>query len=471
MDLHKETPMAPTATTAIWLLAALAPAAGGPPPPAASGCDWPQFGGQQRDFTSPETNLARSWPAGGPKVLWTLPLNKGYGGAAVVGGEAFVFDRAGSDDVLLCLDRETGRELWRFAYAAPGKVAPPGSRCTPAVDDRRVYVVGPLGQMHCIDRKTHQPLWKAQLVGDFDGKLPRWNMPQNPAPYEELVIVAPQGRAGGVVAFRRADGKVAWKSPFLPGMITGSWQGSYVSPRPADIGGVPQAVIVTAQGPKTNGSPACKGLLAGVSLADGAVLWTYDGWQCDLPIPAPAIVGDGRIFIAGAYDAGSAMIRVRKGGDGKFAVEELFKTTVCGCQVQQPVVHDGHIYAVSNGKERREGLMCLDLNGKVKWHTTDSKFCSGAPEGLPNFDNGNLIVADGMTFIADGATGDLRLLEAGPAGYKELAVAAAVVGGQDNKPVWAPMALSHGRLFIRGQKEMKCLLVRAAANPSPPAGR
>ena len=57
------------------------------------------------------------------------------------------------------------------------------------------------------------------------------------------------------------------------------------------------------------------------------------------------------------------------------------------------------------------------------------------------------------------------------AGYKELAVAAAVVGGQDNKPVWAPMALSHGRLFIRGQKEMKCLLVRAAANPSPPAGR
>jgi outer membrane protein assembly factor BamB len=426
----------------------------------AFGEDWPQFGGPKRDFVSSETGLARAWPAGGPKVLWTATLNKGYGGAAMVGGEAFLLDRSGTKDVVLCLDAASGKELWRYEYDAPGKVAPPGSRCTPAVDDKRVFAVGPMGQMHCIDRKTHQPLWKAHLVKDFDGELLKWNVAQNPVLCKDWVLVAANGKTAGVVAFERATGRVAWRSPHLPGMMTGSWEGSYVSPVLAEIAGVPQAIIVTAQGTKKDGAPVSKGLVAGVSLADGALLWSYDGWQCDLPIPAPAVVGDGRIFISAAYDAGSAMIAVGKSGD-RFKAEEAFKTTVCGCQVQQPVVYQGHIYAVSNGKERKEGLMCLDLTGAVKWNTTNSRFASKAAEGMPNFDNGSLLIADGMIFIVDAATGDLRLIEATAEKYKELARAEGLVAGQDNKPAWGPMALSSGRLIVRAQKDLKCLDVGA----------
>ena len=116
-----------------------------------------------------------------------------------------------------------------------------------------------------------------------------------------------------------------------------------------------------------------------------------------------------------------------------------------------------HLYVISNGQERREGLMCLSLDGKVLWHTTNSKFVSKAVPGLPNFDVGNLLLADGMLFILDGKTGDLRLVEPNPQGYKELAVMSAVLSG---KQIWAPMALADGRLIIRDQTQMKCLDVR-----------
>ena len=49
--------------------------------------DWPQYLGPDRNGVSPETGLLRSWPEAGPKVLWTIPLGAGYGGAAVSKGE------------------------------------------------------------------------------------------------------------------------------------------------------------------------------------------------------------------------------------------------------------------------------------------------------------------------------------------------------------------------------------------------
>ena len=447
-----------TIAAACCLAAAL-----GAAPPRTGAEDWPQFGGLGRDFTSPETGLARSWPDAGPKKLWTVPLNAGFSGAAVVGGEVFILDRVDNkQDVLLCVDLATGKELWRFANDARGRVSPPGARATPAVDRDNVYVTGPLGDFYCVSRKTHQAVWTAHLVNDFAGKLPQWNVAQNPALYGQLVIVAPQGRGAGVAAFAKATGKVAWTSPCLPGMITGGWEGSYVSPVLTEIAGVPQAVVVTAQGKKVAGAAESKGLLAGVSLADGTVLWRYDGWQCDLPIPAPAVAGQGRIFISAAYDAGSAMIEITRSGQD-FAVRELYKTTECGTQIQQPVVHEGHIYAVSNGKERKEGLVCLSLDGKLKWHTTNSKYCSKAKPGLPNFDCGNLLIADGLIYIVDGAAGDLYLLRADPEAYKQLACAKGCVRGGK---AWAPMALSDGRLLVRDQRGLTCLDIRAGAGGS-----
>ncbi len=89
--------------------------------------DWLQYLGPNRNATSPEKGLLRSWPQAGPKLLWTVPLGPGYGGAAVSDGKVYVLDRIRSkQDVLRCLDLATGEEQWTYVYDAQGRASHPG---------------------------------------------------------------------------------------------------------------------------------------------------------------------------------------------------------------------------------------------------------------------------------------------------------------------------------------------------------
>jgi outer membrane protein assembly factor BamB len=90
--------------------------------------DWPQYYGPQRDGTSAEKGILRSWPKEGPKILWTVPVGIGYGGPAVSAGKVYLLDRDDKvGDKLRCLDLVSGKELWNFAYDAPGRFNHPGS--------------------------------------------------------------------------------------------------------------------------------------------------------------------------------------------------------------------------------------------------------------------------------------------------------------------------------------------------------
>ena len=140
--------------------------------PAASGtltiAGWPQFMGPERSGVSPETGLAREWPATGPPLLWSIPVGPGYGGAAVQDGKVFLLDRIADEaDVLRCLDLQTGREEWRFAYSAPGRMSFPGSRTTPAIKGDLVFIQGAYGHLHAVDRHSGQPLWRRNITMDY----------------------------------------------------------------------------------------------------------------------------------------------------------------------------------------------------------------------------------------------------------------------------------------------------------------
>jgi outer membrane protein assembly factor BamB len=235
-------------------------------------------------------------------VLWTVPLGKGFGGPAVKDGQVYILDRDGSKgDILRCFELATGKELWRYAYDAPGAPSPSGSRSTPAVDERFVYSVGPFGHFTCVDRATHQPVWRKHFGTDFGATQPRWGIAQNPLLCGDLVIVAPQGQKAGVAAFEKATGRVVWSSPYLPGMASSAaWQGSYSSPILARIGGVDHVVVLAAKVATKEGKLVSRGQVAGISARDGSALWSYTGWQSEIPIPYAAVAGVGRLFVTGA---------------------------------------------------------------------------------------------------------------------------------------------------------------------------
>ena len=65
----------------------------GPGRPSAIAAAWPWFRGPDHDAISKETvRLARTWPAAGPKRLWSVPLGEGYAAAAVRDGRVYVLD-------------------------------------------------------------------------------------------------------------------------------------------------------------------------------------------------------------------------------------------------------------------------------------------------------------------------------------------------------------------------------------------
>src|SRR5512136_1761329 len=94
--------------------------------------DWPQYLGPNRNSTSPQKGILRTWPEKGPEVLWTAPLGIGYGGPVARDGKVYLLDRDDQvGDLLKCFDLSTGKELWNYSYNAPGSVMFPGSRSVP----------------------------------------------------------------------------------------------------------------------------------------------------------------------------------------------------------------------------------------------------------------------------------------------------------------------------------------------------
>ena len=179
----------------------------------ASAGDWHQFQGPRRTGVSDEKIPLRDWPPAGPPVLWSVKVRPGFGGPAIRDGEVYILDRAFEEaDILRCFDLRSGNERWRFRYSAPGRLPHAGSRTVPAVDEERIYTVGPFGQVYCLSRQTHKALWQLSLTETYDTDPPRWGYSQSPIRHGELVYLAPMTESTGLIALNKRSGKVVWKT-------------------------------------------------------------------------------------------------------------------------------------------------------------------------------------------------------------------------------------------------------------------
>ncbi|UCF38823.1 MAG: PQQ-like beta-propeller repeat protein [Acidobacteriota bacterium] len=436
--------------------------------------DWPQYLGPSRNSTSPQTGIFRSWPENGPEILWTAAVGRGFGGPVIGNGKVYLLDRDDKvGDTLRCLDLSSGQELWSFKYEAPGSVMFPGSRSVPAVDGSHVYSIGHNGDLYCIDINTQKPVWSANIWTDFGGKpnvaggrlfgpreagaFPIWGISQCPLIYGDLLVTASQAPEAGVVAYDKLTGEVKWKTPSL-GYV------GYVSPSIVKVDGKDHIVMVT---PSTNpftrsSSDENKlGRVVGIEPLTGAILWEYDKWNCHISVPSAVDAGDNKVLVVGGYELGATMLKVEKQQDGTYGTTELFTTEEFGDQTKPPLLHNGYFYAQYGTNNRRDGLVCMSMEGEIMWKTKRS----------PDFNKGSMILADGLILATDGTT-SLYLIEPDPSKFKPIASAellgqggtgseddplASRVGGRTQN--WAPIALSDGKLLIRDQGQLKCIKV------------
>jgi outer membrane protein assembly factor BamB len=223
-----------------------------------------------------------------------------------------------------------------------------------------------------------------------------------------------------------ASGKVIWQTPNPKG-----WKMTHSSVVPVTVGGQRMYVYCASGG------------VVGVSAKDGSILWETSEWTVSTAnVPTPVGVGNGRLFLCGGYNAGAMMLELRSAG-GKIQPQALFrlKANVYGSQQQTPVFYKGYLYGTApNGQ-----LVCLDLNGSLKWSSGSTK----------RFGLGPYMVAGGLLYVLN-ENGELALVEPSPSGYKELARAKVLPGPE----AWGPLAIAGGLLLARDLTSMVCLDVR-----------
>ncbi len=430
--------------------------------------DWPQFCGPDRNNSSKETGLARSWPADGPAVLWKVDVTTGYAGPAIKERKVYLLDHDGTKSSIRSLELDSGKELWTCSFADPGELTNkkfPGTRGTPTVTDDSLYAVTLFGTVVCIDLNSHEIKWQHSLVKDYGKKLGGWGVAQSPLLYGDLVILAPMSARGSLVALDKNSGKEIWKTAEFAG-------DGFVSPLFVSIGDEDQILMVSGgakpEKPERRGgdkgsdkperrdgdkdSEEPKGDVSrltyvfSVSPKDGKVLWSYEGWSCNNPIPHPISVDHNMLFITSGYKSISTMLKVEK-DDSDYNVSELFKTEKAASWIEQPILANNCLFVGGTVKSPSKGLVCLDLEGDVKWDTN-------LIQGAPVFNHLNMITADDLLIALDGDSGKLYLIEASPKGFNQLASAKVLA---EKGQTWGPIALSDGKLLIRDHTVMKCL--------------
>lgn len=397
--------------------------------------EWPQYRGPDQTGISAE-KVSLPWPAAGPKVVWKVPTKNGFSSFAIGGGKVFTQVNRDLDgkprELCVALDAASGKELWfadvgAGAYdgggdnGAPGNNGGDGPRSTPTINDGKVYVFTPNLVLHCLDAQSGKPLWTKDLMKEHAGRNIGWKNAASAVIDGELVFVAGGGAGQSLLAFNKKTGELAWKAH--DETITHS------TPLVTTILGQRQVIFFLK-----------KGLLS-VSVKDGKALWRFPfGFNVSTAI-TPVVSGD-IVYCSAGYDVGGGACRIVKEGDG-FSAKELYKipgNKQIPNHWSTPVCKDGHLYGMFSFKKFGNGpLKCVELaTGKVVWEQ-------------PGFGAGNVLLAgDKLVALAD--DGRVVIVEATPAGYKELAQFKAITG-----KCWSTPAVSDGRLYVRSTKEGACL--------------
>ncbi len=390
--------------------------------------DWPAFRGPNRDDVVVGESLRTDWDARPPKQLWKQPIGSGWGAFAVIGRRTWTLEQRGDNELCVCYDIETGRELWSHAdsvrFSSPEGGVGPCS--TPTVHDGKVFTQGATGILNCLDAATGQCVWTRNTLDAAGSPNLSWGQCGSPLIVDDLVIVSPgakdeasKAKKSAVIAYRQVDGEKAW--------AVADGRGSYASPHLATLNGERQILIVFGHG------------IEGLSPKTGESRWSFP-WENSQRINAaqPLVVGDTRVLIGSGYGKGSVLIGFQP-NDKRSAWDalELWQCNQFKLKFNGAVRRGDYVYGLDEGM-----LTCLSLkNGKRLWK-----------QGRYGY--GQMLLNEDKLLILT-EEGDVVLVTATPETPRELARFHAIDG-----KTWSHPVLSRGRLLVRNSDEAACFDLR-----------
>jgi len=396
--------------------------------------DWPQFRGPDRDSVWNETGIMQSFPPEGLKIAWRVRVGSGLSSPVVAQGRVFLagseLEKPKARERIQCFDEKTGEALWTHAYEVtyPDWAFDPkqkgGPNATPVLNDGRIYSLGQMGDLLCLDALNGSVIWRRNLMKEYGTKEFSGTTPSPLVDGNYLILVPGAGSGASVIALDKDSGKERWRA------LDDPW--TYCSPIVISAGGRRQLVIWT---PKA---------VTSLDPATGRTWWREEVETTNYYASATPVLSGDRLLLSGL------MFRLDR---DKPAASVLWpeskspvKVVLSSCSI--PVVKDGHVYS---GKSSGQ-LVCLDAaTGKQVWDTdkVTGKGQGAAIHLTPN-EGSFLIFTD---------QGNLIRATLGPAGYTELSrvhVVDPVYPFAGRNVVWPPPAYANRRIFIHNGEEVVC---------------
>jgi outer membrane protein assembly factor BamB len=423
----------------------------------AHAANWPQWRGPGGQGISDEQQIPLEWNSA-LNVAWKTPVaGQGHSqpivwdnrvfltadieGAPAPGhkapehrieGEIFKHpDSVGSDKQhrlnVLAFDLATGKQLWertaydglvfddrhkRSSYAA----------ATPVTDGTRVYAYfGPEG-VYAYDFDGNL-VWKASI-----GQFPLLGMGTGTSPvlYKNLLIIQRDENAGDnsfIAALDTATGKEVWRTRRT---VEASWS----TPVLVDVDGRTELVA--------NGNQ----LIVGYDPATGRELWRAKGVESNA-IHTP-LAGRGLVIATAGFPA-KRVVAIRPGGSGDVTGTDriAWQYDKGTAYVVSPILYGDYVYLVND----KGVLTCLDAK------TGEVKYEGGRVPVPASFMASPIAVRDRLLLTS--IDGDTYVIRAGPT---HEVIGTNAIG----EPVYASLAVSQGRILVRGASHLFCIVAPKA---------
>lgn len=385
--------------------------------------DWPQWRGPNRDGISTETGLLKKWPADGPKLAWKAGgFGAGYSSVAVANGKIFTLGDQEDGSYAIAVNESDAKPLWKTKIGdAGGHKKYPGTRSTPTVDGKQVFILNQFSDLVCLDADNGKKIWSRNLESEFGGKMMSgWKYSESPLVDGDKVLCTPGGRDGTVLALNRNTGEKIWQ--------TSDWNdpAGYSSIVIATIHGLRQYVQLTGAN------------VAGIDPDSGKILWKAERFGKTAVIATPIVDGD-RVLVASAYGIGCNGFRIDKQGSG-WSAEQIYSDTKLANHHGGVIRIGKHAYGTSNVT-----LDCMNFEtGEHLWQER-------------SVGKGALVCADGLLYLRS-ERGPVALIQPSPEGLKE--ISGFEQPDRSGQQAWPHPVVANGKLYLRDQDILLCYDVK-----------
>lgn len=429
--------------------------------------DWPHWRGPEYDGSS----TAKSLPAKFDQkqnVRWTASLpGPGACTPIVVGQRIFLtsVDSKRGKLVALCLDRETGKQLWtRDAGSGYGGAVSLHNRSnyaspSPATDGERVVFFFGNGDLVCFEVDGKE-LWRRNLQKDFGDFAFQWTFSASPTIWEGRVLMpilqrdTPVGRRGGPARGGDPNNPDAAIDSFLLALDTKTGKTLYRHSRPSDAiveSRESYGTLIPRVGKDGRKELLCVGgdVITGHDPATGRELWRWGTWNEGHRqrwwrlVPTP-VAGSGVALVCAPKRAPVYAVKLDGSGnlDGTaLAWKSGGRPNPVSSDVPTPSFEDGHFYVLS---DVRHALTKVNAkNGEAVWSTA-----------LPRdyLWRASPTVADGKVYCMN-HNGQVVIVDAGSGKIMHTAQ----MGNEEDDQIRASIVVAHGSLFIRTNDRLFCV--------------